>query len=76
MTKEFEAIYLTLLVVVEYRFVFDSALHFTAFGIEIRRNGGPHKEGWAAGLIVPEMGDLGRTDLIFHPSFMAGEYAD
>src|SRR5664279_2990571 len=58
LTKDFEAIYPVLLVVIEYCFTFDPGPHFTAFGIDIRRIGPPHKPGWAAGLIVPSMGHI------------------
>lgn len=76
MTAEFDAIYPILIVVVEYRSVFETDLHFTAFGLDISRRGPPHKDGWAPNLIVPSMGDLGPNDLIFNRSYVSGEYAD
>jgi hypothetical protein len=79
-TQKVDSIHLSLLVVIEYRFVFDGNPHFTAFCMEITRKNTPRpdstaKNRWPAA-IFPDEGNIPANELVFRMSPVVEEYAD
>jgi hypothetical protein len=79
-TQKVDFVSPSLLVVIEYRFVFDNALHFTAFILDIRRKDVPRPvsiaKNRAPSAIFPDEGDIPADDVVFITSPIGEEYAD
>ena len=70
-TQKVKYIHPVLIVVIEYRFVFDAGVHFTAFALDIEQWSPQGRKS-----IAPSDGNIPPQELRFQKSFAGGEYAD